>query len=155
VQCKKNSWHDDEDNNDEDDNDREDDKHVPNGDDISNSGFLNGSYDEPHIHTDHNKEKGNQETNWQITASKPLYDVELEEYGRSDAVALDMQFIKGVLPDLFDILKFLESDDDLVFNGTICHYFFKNCRLLRVNIMNCGKRNSITVRKKLMEGMLP
>jgi len=131
---------DDEDNNDEDDNNREDDKHVPNGDDISNSGFLNGSYDEQHIHTDHNKEKGNQETKQQTTTSKPLYDDELEEYGRSDAVGLDMQFIKGVLPDLFAILKFLESNDDLVFNGTICCYFFKNYRLQRVSNLNGGNK---------------
>ena len=79
---------DDEDNNDEDNDDGEDDKHVPNGDDLSNSRFLNGSYNEQHIHMDHNKEKGNQETNQQTTTSKPLYDDELEKYGRSDAVAV-------------------------------------------------------------------
>jgi len=127
---------DDEDSNDEDDDAGEDDKHVPNSDDISSKGFSNGSYDEQHIHTDHNNKKGNQETNQQTTTSKALYDNELEEYGRSDAIALDMQFIKGVLPDLFAVLKFLESDDGLVFNGMICHYFFKNYRLQRVRNMN-------------------
>jgi len=36
---------------------------------------------------------------------------------------MDIQLITGVLPDLFAVLRFLESDDDLVYNGIICHYF--------------------------------
>jgi len=30
---------------------------------------------------------------------------------------MDIQLIKGVLPDLFAILKFIESDDSLAYNG--------------------------------------
>jgi len=43
--------------------------------------------------------------------------------GEVTLFAFDMQLIKGVLPDLFAVLKFLESDDDLVFHGIICRYF--------------------------------
>jgi len=40
-----------------------------------------------------------------------------------------MQLIKGILPDLFAVLKFLEGNDDLVYKGTICHYFFKKIQV--------------------------
>jgi len=42
---------------------------------------------------------------------------------------MDIQLIKGVLPDLFAVLKFLESNNDLVYNGTICHYFIKKSQI--------------------------
>jgi len=83
-----------------------------------------------------------------------LYDDELEEYGRSDAIALGMQFIKGVLPDLFAILKFCECNDGLVSNGTICCYFYENDRLQGVS--NTNSENKIVMLYKnqsLMENV--
>ena len=85
--------------------------------------------------------------------TKPLYEEELVEYGRSDSVVQDMQLIKGVLPDLFAVLKFLESDDNLVYKGTICHYFFKNYRLQKVNNMNGGNETVMPYKSQLMEDM--
>jgi len=123
---------------DEDDDDKED-EDVHNSDDVLNSGFSNGIYNEQHSNTDHSREKDNHKTNQQTTNAKPFYD-ELEEYRRSNAIALDMQFIKGMLPDLFAKLNFFESKDDLVFNGTICCYFFKNYRLQRVSNTNGGNK---------------
>jgi len=58
---------------------------------------------------------------------------------------MDVQLIKGVLPDLFAVLKFLESDKDLVFNGIICHYFIK--KLLRVSNMTVGNKIVMLSRK--------
>jgi len=54
-----------------------------------------------------------------ITVRKPAYADELLQHGQNDSVAMDIQLIKGVLPDLFAVLKFLECDDSLVFNGFI------------------------------------
>ena len=85
--------------------------------------------------------------------TKPLYEEELEEYRRSDSVAQDMQLIKGVLPDLFAVLKFLESDDDLVYKGTICRYFFKNYRLQKVNNTNGGNETVTLYESQSMEDM--
>jgi len=68
-----------------------------------------------------------------------LYEEELVRCGRKDTVAMDVQLIKGVLPDLFAVLKFLESDDNLVFDGIICHYFIKNCKSQRVSSKTGGK----------------
>jgi len=56
----------------------------------------------------------------QIAVGKPVYKDELLQHGGNDSVAMDIQLIKGVLPDLFAVLKFLENDDDLVYNGIIC-----------------------------------
>ena len=75
----------------------------------------------------------------QITVCKPLYEEELLKHGQNNSIAMDIQLIKGVLPDLFAVLKFLESDDDLAYSGIICCYFLKNYRLLRVSITNGGR----------------
>jgi len=114
---------DDNDNSCNENNDEEREGKIDNNDDISNSGFSNGSYNEQNGLANNSKQSNGRESIKQTT-DKPLYEDELQEHGRSDTVALDMQLIKGVLPDLFAILKFLESDDDLVFNGIICCYFF-------------------------------
>ncbi len=53
----------------------------------------------------------------QITVCKSMYEEELLKHGWNDSVAMDIQLIKGVLPDLFAILKFIESDDSLAYNG--------------------------------------
>ncbi len=62
---------------------------------------------------------------------------------------MDVQLIKGVLPDLFAILKFLEGNDDLVFNGTICHYFIKILQVVESKQYDWWKRNSNAVRKSI------
>jgi len=49
----------------------------------------------------------------QSTVHKPLYEELLSKHGQNDSVAINIQLIKGVLPDLFAVLKFLDSDDDL------------------------------------------
>jgi len=48
-----------------------------------------------------------------------VYKDILLHHGRNDSIAIDIQLIKNVLTDLFAGLKFLESDDDLVYNGII------------------------------------
>jgi len=80
---------------------------------------------------------------------KPLYQDELKEHGQTDSVALDMQLIKGVLPDLFAVLKFLEGNDDLVYKGTICHYFFKNYMFAETKQYTWWKQNCHAVRKSI------
>ena len=72
---------------------------------------------------------------------KPLYHDDLVNTGRNDTVAMDVQLIKGVLPDLFAVLKFLESDDDLVFNGIICHYFIRKLQVVEDKQHEWWKRN--------------
>jgi len=64
------------------------------------------AYGNSHIHNDSQS---------QMTVGKPSYEDELLCCGRNDTVAMDIQLIKGVLPDLFVVLKLLENDDDLVF----------------------------------------
>jgi len=83
-----------------------------------------------------NKEDPRQQTN----NSKPEYEDELERHGQSDTVAMDVQLIKGVLPDLFAILKFLESNDDWVFDGTICCYFLKKLQVAESKKLEWWKR---------------
>jgi len=117
--------------------DGERERKIDNSDNVSNSGFSNGSYDEQNSVSNKSKQSNDRES-IRRTTDKPFYEDELQEHGRSDTVAFDMQLIKGVLPDLFAVLKFLESNDDLVFNGIICRYFFKNCRLQKVSSMNGG-----------------
>ena len=80
---------------------------------------------------------------------KPSYEDELLCCGRHDTVAMDIQLIKGVLPDLFAVLKFLESDDDLVFNGIICRYFIRKLQLVEDKQYEWWKRNSNAVRKSV------
>ena len=80
---------------------------------------------------------------------KPLYEEELEEYGRSDSVAQDMQLTKGMLPDLFAMLKVLESDDDSLYKGTICCYFFKKLQVAESKQYEWWKRNSHAVQKSI------
>jgi len=109
---------DDDDDDDDDDNDN-DDNNDGDEDDISQSGFSNASTkNESYI----NKNK-NQHCQTGLSAKNVLYEDELVQCSRNNTVAMDVQLIKGVLPDLFAVLKFLESDDDLVFNGIICRYF--------------------------------
>jgi len=62
---------------------------------------------------------------------------------------MDVQLIKGVLPDLFAVLKFLEGDDDLVFNGIICHYFVKKLQVVESKQYDWWKRNTNAVRKSI------
>ena len=80
---------------------------------------------------------------------KPLYRDDLVNTGRNDTVAMDVQLIKGVLPDLFAVLKFLESDDDLVFNGIICRYFIRKLQVVEDKQHEWWKRNSNAVRKSI------
>jgi len=87
----------------------------------------------------------------QIIVCKTLYEEELLKHGQNNSVAMDIQLIKGVLPDLFAVLKFLESNDDLLYNGIICHYFFKNLQIVESKHYEWWKRNSIAVRK-LIDG---
>ena len=49
--------------------------------------------------------------------------------GRVATVKENKQLIKGVLPVLFGACKFLQSDDNLVFNGTISRYFFHHLNI--------------------------
>jgi len=62
---------------------------------------------------------------------------------------MDIQLIKGVLPDLFAVLKFLESNDDLAYNGIICCYFFKKLQIVKSKCYKWWKRNSVAVRKSI------
>jgi len=66
----------------------------------------------------------------QITVQKPVYEEELLKHGWNNSVSMDIQLIKSVLPDLFAVLKFLERDDDLVYNGISYCYFFKNLQVV-------------------------
>jgi len=84
-----------------------------------------------------------------MTAAKLLYQDELICNGRNNTVAMDVQLIKGVLPDLFAVLKFLESNDDLVFNGIICHYFIKKLQVVECKQYEWWKQNSNAVRKSI------
>ncbi len=82
---------------------------------------------------------------------KPEYQEELLKHGQNDSVAMDIQLIKGVLPDLFAVLKFLESNDDLVYNGTICHYFIKKLQIAETKQHEWWTQNSHAIRK-LIDG---
>jgi len=64
-------------------------------------------------------------------------------------VAMDIQLIKGVLPDLFAVLKFLESDEVLFFNGIICCYFIKKLQVDEIKQHKWWKQNSHAVRKSI------
>ena len=99
---------DDDDNSCNENNNAEREGNINNSDDISNSGFSNGSYNEQNGLSNNSKQSDGRESTKQTT-DKLLYEDKWQEHGRSDAVALDVPFIKGVLPDLFAILKFLES----------------------------------------------
>jgi len=118
-----------------------------NNDDVSHSGFSNGSYD-------NNKNAGQRNENEEHTNTKlrngnKTYDEELQRHGRNDSVAMDVQLIKGVLPNLFAVLKFLEGDDDLVFNGIICRYFVKKLQVVESKQYDWWKRNTNAVRKSI------
>jgi len=73
-------------------------------------------------------------------------------HGQNNSVAMEMQLIKGVLPDLFAVLKFLESDDNLVFNSIICHYFVKKSQVVETKMYEWWKRNMNAVRKSIDRG---
>ncbi len=122
-----------------------------NSDDISKSGFSDGSDGEQQSITNNDDGNNKEDSRQQTNNSKPAYEDELEKHGWSDTVAMDVQLIKGVLPDLFAVLKFLESDDDLVFDGIICHYFLKNLQVAESKKLEWWKRNSNAV-QKLIDG---
>jgi len=86
-------------------------------------------------------------TSMKSMVGKPVYEEELLLHGQNDLVAMDIQLIRGVLMDLFAVLKFLESDDDLVYNGTICHYFIKKLHIAETKQYEWWKQNSNAVRK--------
>jgi len=148
-----------EENRDEDDEDEEDeseDENEDNNDDnLSNSGFSNASYDEWQNCVDYDEQNNNKqqdETDFMernTSVEKPLYWDELLVRGRTDTVASDVQLIKGVLPDLFAVLKFLEGDDDLVYKGTICRYFFKKLQVAESKQYTWWKQNCHAVRKSI------
>jgi len=127
--------------------DGERERKIDNSDNVSNSSFSNGSYDERNSVSNKSKQSNDRES-IRRTTDKPFYE-DVQEHWRSDTVAFDMQLIKGVLPDLFAVLKFLESDDDLVFNGIIHHYFFKKLQITESKQHEWWKRNSRTVRKSI------
>jgi len=57
------------------------------------------------------------------------YVQSLSSQGRVATMKENKQLIKGVLPALFGACKFLQSDDDLFFNGTISRYFFHHLNI--------------------------
>ncbi len=122
-------------------------------DNKSRSGFSNGSSCH-HTKSKHYKNCVEDDSAKQVTVHKPMYEDELLKHRQNDSIAMDIQLIKGVLPDLFAVLKFLESDDDLAYNRIICHYFFKNYRLSRVNDMNGGREAVLQLENRLTADML-
>jgi len=136
-------------------NDDNDNKQLD-GDDTSNnseaeelrSGFSNGSMCLQNRST-HNKNCVDDNLVKQITVCKPLYEEELLKHGQNNSVAINVQLIKGVLPDLFAVLKFLESDNDLAYNGIICHYFFKKLQIAESKHYEWWRRNSVAVQKSI------
>ena len=138
---------DDDDDNNKDDDDNDDDNNNGDKDDISQSGFSNGSTENK---TYNNKNK-NQHCHTGLSAENILYEEELVCCSRNDTVVMDVQLIKGVLPDLFAVLKFLESDNDLVYNGIICHYFIKKLQVAESKQQDWWKQNCHAVRK-LIDG---
>jgi len=148
-----------EENGDEDDEDEQDeseDENEDNNDDnLSNSGFSNASYDERRHCVEYDEQNNNErqdETDFMernTSVEKHSYQDELIVRGRTDTVASDVQLIKGVLPDLFAVLKFLEGDDDLVYKGTICRYFFKKLQVAESKQYTWWKRNCHAVRKSI------
>jgi len=145
------------DNNDDDDNSSDDNKLQSNDngkrrgnndsddDEISQSGFSNGSSDGRSNGNKHQKDGDALIVN--EATGKPVYEDDLVLHGQNNSIAMEMQLIKGVLPDLFAVLKFLESDDDLVFNGIICHYFVKKLQVVESKMYEWWKRNVNAVRK--------
>jgi len=132
------------------DDDKETSKDNLKDDDELNCRFSNGSSDEQANDTDHDIEMDNRESSQRVGTAKPLYNYELQLYGWSNTIALDVQFIKGVLPDLFAIvLKFLEGDEDLVFNGIICHYFLKKLQVVESKQHEWWKWNCQAVWKSI------
>jgi len=105
----------------EDDDDDNDNNNNNDEDDVSQSGFSNGSTENWQNKETHNNRNKHQYSHTGLPAEKLLYEDELVHCRRNNTVAMDVQLIKVVLPDLFAVLKFLESDDDLIFNGIICH----------------------------------
>jgi len=127
----------------------DDECNFANSDNISKSGYSNGSDGEQQS-TINNNDRDNKDDSKQVTNdTKPLYEDELEKHGQSDTVAMDVQLIKGVLPDLFAVLKFLESDNDLVFDGIICHYFLKKLQVAESKKLEWWKRNCNAVQKSI------
>ena len=118
-------------------------------DDVSKSGFSDGSCNRQTNTTTYKKRNEDDDSILQKTAGKQTYENELLRHGRNDSVKMDIQLIKGVLPDLFAVLKFLESDDDLVSNGIICHYFIKKLQIAETKQYEWWKRNSNAVRKSI------
>ena len=155
---------DDDDNDDDDDDDNDDDnnnnnnndndninsfKQKRNGDDISQSGFSNGSSEHSTTRKTYKNNDEDDDSLMEQHSAKPLYHNDLVNTGRNNTVAMDVQLIKGVLPDLFAVLKFLEGDDDLVFNGIICRYFIRKLQVIEDKQYEWWKQNSNAVRKSI------
>jgi len=135
--------------NEDDDDDNGKECHYANNNDISKSGFSDESDGEEQSVTNNDDVNNKEHSRRQTNDSRPEYEDELERHGRSDTVAMDVQLIKGVLPELFAVLKFLESDDDLVFDGIICRYFLKKLQVAESKKLEWWKRNSNAVRKSI------
>jgi len=87
---------DDEDNDDDNDDNVDDECNFANSDNISKSGYSNGSDGEQQS-TINDNDRDNKDDSKQVTNdTKPLYEDELEKHGQSDTVAMDVQLIKGV-----------------------------------------------------------
>ncbi len=57
------------------------------------------------------------------------YIKELTIQGRVATLQENKNLIRGVLPALFGVCKFLQSNNDLLFNGTISRYFIKHLNI--------------------------
>jgi len=85
-----------------------------------------------------------------FTAEKLFYEDELVCCGRNNTVTMDIQLIKGVLPDLFVVLKFFESNEDVFgFQWYFCHYFIKKLQVAESKQHEWWKQNSHAVRKSI------
>jgi len=135
---------------DEDSNDNDSkDEGISHDDNMSKRGYSNGSDDEQNNNNKYYKQNNEKQLRNHVIAMKPHYEDELEEHRWSDTIAMDVQLIKGVLPNLFAVLKFLKSDDDLVYNGTICCYFFKKLQVAESKQYEWWKQNSHAVQKSI------
>lgn len=77
------------------------------------------------------------------------YVQDLVLQGRVSSPKENKQLIKGVLPTLFGVCKFLESNNDLEFNGTISKYFFHHLNIIPDQQEEWWKSCSNIVRKAI------
>jgi len=147
----------DEDDDDDNDDDKADDNNNENEDDnnnsndeISENGFSDGSSETHNAMAKYNNRKPDDDNSiTRFNVRKQSYADELLLHGRNDSVAMDIQLIKGVLPDIFAVLKILESNDDLVSNRIICRYFIKKFPIAESKQNEWWKQNSNAVRKSI------